>query len=147
VKNKILSIEMGSKLAKLGAESGVPGLSHIFNAKGIRKGIWAFVFILFFSLTTRDLIDMLKDYTQFPVTVSVRVTDSRVLPFPAVTVCNLNSVHRGRFCNNKRVEKPENVAKILCANLGDLLDSCEISKVLIFVTYSDTLSVNFMIYC
>ena len=120
---------MGSKLTKLASESGVPGLSHIFATKGVRKGVWAFVFILFVSLTIRDLIDMLKDYTQFPVSVSVRITDSRVLPFPAVTVCNLNAVHRGRFCNNKQIEKPQNVAKILCANLGDLLDSCEISKV------------------
>ena len=120
---------MGSKLTKLASESGVPGLSHIFGTKGLRKGVWAFVFILFVSLTIRDLIDMLKDYTQFPVSVSVRITDSRVLPFPAVTVCNLNAVHRGRFCNNKEIEKPHNVAKILCANLGDLLDSCEISKV------------------
>ena len=120
---------MGSKMTKLASESGVPGLSHIFGVKGVRKGVWAFVFILFVSLTIRDLIDMLKDYTQFPVSVSVRITDSRVLPFPAVTVCNLNAVHRGRFCNNKDIEKPHNVAKILCANLGDLLDSCEISKV------------------
>lgn len=120
---------MGGRLAKYSKESGVPGLSTIFNAKGTRRGVWAIVFLVFVGLTIRDLIDMIKDYRQYPVTVSVRVTDSRVLPFPAVTVCNLNAVHRGRFCNTKNVKKPEVVSKILCANLGDLLDSCEISKV------------------
>lgn len=123
---------MGNRFTSLCSESGVPGLSHIFSVKGTRRFVWAAVFIAFVGLTIRDLIDMIRDYAEFPVTVSVRVADSRVLPFPAVTVCNLNAVHRGRFCTSKNVKKPENVAKILCANLGDLLDSCEVSKVNLF---------------
>lgn len=72
----------------------------------------------------------MKDYGQYPVTVNVRVADSRVLSFPAVTICNLNLVHRGRFCASKDIDKPEIIENILCANIGDLLNSCEISNMM-----------------
>ena len=121
---------MGSKLTKFGAESGVPGLSTITNSKGARKFFWTFVVLIFITLTVHDLIDLIEDYVQYPVTVNVRVADSRVLSFPAVTICNLNLVHRGRFCASKEIDKPEIIENILCANIGDLLNTCEISNMM-----------------
>lgn len=121
---------MGSQLTKLGSESGVPGLSRIASS-GTRFGklFWTVVVFIFVALTVHDLIDLIEDYVQYPVTVNVRVADSRVLPFPAITICNLNLVHRGRFCAAKDIEKPEIIENILCAKIGDMLNQCEISKV------------------
>ena len=45
-----------------------------------------------------------------------------------VTVCNLNAVHRGRFCSSEDLEKPKNVEKILCATLTDLFEVCKITE-------------------
>ena len=121
---------MGTKLTKFGSESGVPGLSTITSSSGLRKLFWTVVVLLFIGLTVHDLIDLVEDYVQYPVTVNVRVADSRVLSFPAVTICNLNLVHRGRFCASKEIDKPEIIENILCANIGDLLNSCEISNMM-----------------
>lgn len=121
---------MGSKLAKLGSESGVPGLSRISISKSrFGKLFWAVVIFIFVALTVHDLIDLIEDYVQYPVTVNVRVADSRVLPFPAITICNLNLVHRGRFCSAKHIDKPEIIENILCAKIGDTLNQCNISTV------------------
>lgn len=124
---------MGTRLTKLGSESGVPGLSHITSSGGVRKFFWTSIVLIFVALTVHDLIDLIQDYVQYPVTVNVRVADSRVLPFPAITICNLNPVHRGRFCAAEHIEKPDLVKNILCANLGDLLSACKVNAVSCFV--------------
>lgn len=48
----------------------------------------------------------------------------------AVTVCNLNPVHKTRFCESKNISKPENVEKILCASLDSLMEVCNVYKLL-----------------
>ncbi|KAH7643354.1 amiloride-sensitive sodium channel alpha subunit-like protein [Dermatophagoides farinae] len=121
---------MGTRLTTLGADSGVPGFTRIFSSTGIRKSFWIGVVLIFITLTVRDLIDLIKDYVQYPVTVNVRIADSRVLPFPAITICNLNLVHRSRFCAAKNVEKPEIIENILCAKIGDMLNQCKISNMM-----------------
>ena len=81
--------------ATLLRESQIPGLSAIFASSSLpRKIILIVVFVLLTFLTLRDLESIVADYFRYPITVSVLVTESRVLPFPAVTVCNLNPVHR-----------------------------------------------------
>ncbi|RWS14312.1 amiloride-sensitive sodium channel alpha subunit-like protein [Dinothrombium tinctorium] len=120
---------MGSKLTTLFKESSIPGVSTIANIQSQpRKTIWIFTLILFLILTAYDLYQIISDFLAFPIIVSVLVTDSRVLPFPGVTVCNLNPVHRGRFCSNEDIEKPIQVETILCATLETVLEVCEISK-------------------
>ncbi|KAF7495560.1 Amiloride-sensitive sodium channel subunit gamma [Sarcoptes scabiei] len=121
---------MGSRMTILGAESGVPGLSPIFNSTGLRKLFWILVLLIFITLTVRDLYDLIEDFVQFPVTVNVRVADSRVLPFPAITICNLNLVHRSRFCASKHLKKPEVIENILCAKIGDMLNQCKIPSLM-----------------
>lgn len=128
---------MGSKFAMLGADSGIPGFSRISSTFGTRKSFWIGVVLIFIFLTVRDLFDLLKDYVQYPVTVNVRVADSRVLPFPAITICNLNLVHRGRFCAANHIEKPEIIDNILCAKIGDMLNECKISNVSNFILKFD----------
>ena len=127
----ILLSVMGNVYGQLFRDSSIPGLSLIFATKSkTRKIILTIVFSILALLTVKDLYKIVIDYFHFPITVSVLVADSRVLPFPAVTICNLNAVHRGRFCFNKRIDKPSNVEQILCASLNDLLEVCKISDAL-----------------
>ncbi|RWS27383.1 amiloride-sensitive sodium channel alpha subunit-like protein, partial [Leptotrombidium deliense] len=122
---------MGSNLVKLFRESSIPGISTIASIQSKpRRTVWMITLIVFFALTAYDLYQIISDFLSFPIIVSVLVTDSRVLPFPAVTVCNLNPVHRGRFCSNMNIEKPPQVETILCATLDTVLEVCEISKTL-----------------
>lgn len=116
--------------ASLIKQSQIPGLSAIFGTSNVpRKTILILVFSLLTYLTLRDLESIVADYFRYPITVSVLVTEARVLPFPAVTVCNLNPVHRERFCSSD-LEKPENIDKILCSSLTDLFEVCKITEAL-----------------
>ena len=116
--------------ASLLQQSQIPGLSAIFGTSSAsRKTVLVLVFSLLTYLTLRDLESIVADYFRYPITVSVLVTESRVLPFPAVTVCNLNPVHRGRFCTSD-LEKPANIEQILCSSLSDLFEVCKITEAL-----------------
>lgn len=122
---------MGNVYGALFRDSSIPGLSSIFATPSkTRRIVLTSVFAILLFMTTKDLYSIVIDYFQFPITVSVLVADSRVLPFPAVTICNLNAVHRGRFCSSKRINKPANVEQILCASLNDLFDICKITEAL-----------------
>lgn len=121
---------MGNTHATLFRESTIPGLSTIFSSRSYaRKMILLTVFSVLVFFTLKDLTSIVTDYFTFPITVSVLVTESRVLPFPGVTICNLNPVHRGRFCS-KEIEKPDNIRRILCASLMDLFEVCKITEAL-----------------
>lgn len=120
---------MGSRYSTLFKESTIPGLSTIFASKPrTSKLLLMNVLIILVILTFKDLYSIASDYFNYPITVSVLVTESRVLPFPAVTVCNLNPIHRGRFCSSNDILKPENIDKIVCTDLTDLFEVCKITE-------------------
>lgn len=120
---------MGSRYSALFKESTIPGLSTIFASKPrASKLLLMNVLIILVILTFKDLYSIASDYFNYPITVSVLVTESRVLPFPAVTVCNLNPIHRGRFCSSNDISKPENIDKIVCTDLTDLFEVCKITE-------------------
>ena len=119
---------MGSHVSLL-RESQIPILSTIVASPSrVRKTLLTLVFSLLTYLTLRDLASIVSDYLSYPVTVSVLVTESRVLPFPAVTVCNLNPVHRHRFCTYDRLEKPRSLHLVLCSSMSDLLRVCNVTR-------------------
>lgn len=124
-----MNITMGSRYSSLFKESTIPGLSTIFASKPrTSKLLLLNVLIILVVLTFKDLYSIASDYFTYPITVSVLVTESRVLPFPAVTVCNLNPIHRGRFCSSSDIAKPENIDKIICTDLTDLFQVCKITE-------------------
>lgn len=120
---------MGGRYSSLFKESTIPGLSTIFASKPrASKLLLMNVLIILVILTLKDLYSIASDYFTYPITVSVLVTESRVLPFPAVTVCNLNPIHRGRFCSAADIFKPESIDKIVCTDLTDLFQVCKITE-------------------
>lgn len=72
------------RLTELFSRSSVPGLAMLFAAKHpFRRVLWAAMFTLCLCLTLHSLLEILRDYLQYPITVNVLVSESRVLRFPA----------------------------------------------------------------
>ena len=99
--NKQVSFEEPpNNLNKLFAESSVPGVRDIAGARSIlRKIFWLISFFFFGILALKDISQLVSEYYVYPITVDVRLRDSRRLLFPAITVCNLNIVRYSALCN------------------------------------------------
>ena len=99
--NKQVSFEEPpNNLNKLFAESSVPGVRDIAGARSVvRKIFWLISFFFFGILALKDISQLVSEYYVYPITVDVRLRDSRRLLFPAITVCNLNIVRYSALCN------------------------------------------------
>lgn len=76
---------MSNRLFELFRQSSIPGFSHLLSAKSlIRKLLWAIVIFIFIYLTLHSLLEIISEYIQFPITVNVLVSESRVLKFPGL---------------------------------------------------------------
>lgn len=92
--------EPPNDLNKLFAESSVPGVRDIAGARSLlRKIFWLISFFFFGILALKDISQLVSEYYVYPITVDVRLRDSRRLLFPAITVCNLNIVRYSALCN------------------------------------------------
>lgn len=111
-----------NNITALFANSSVPGLREICNSdQWIRKIGWFFVFALLGYLALKDIHQLLSEFYHYPVSVDVRIRESRKLPFPAVTVCNLNIVRYSALCNSTlNIEMPPEVHEKLCGTASVL---------------------------
>ncbi|OTF69615.1 Amiloride-sensitive sodium channel-like protein [Euroglyphus maynei] len=109
-----------TNLIRLFGESSVPGVRDIALSQSfIRRMFWICSFFFFGFLALRDISQLVSEYYTYPITVDVRLRDSRRLQFPAVTVCNLNIVRYSALCNyNSSVIKdsmiPRDLREKLC---------------------------------
>lgn len=88
-----------SNLIRLFGESSVPGVRDIALSQSfLRRIFWICSFLFFGFLALRDISQLASEYYTYPITVDVRLRDSRRLQFPAVTVCNLNIVRYSALC-------------------------------------------------
>ncbi|XP_067000080.2 amiloride-sensitive sodium channel subunit alpha-like [Anabrus simplex] len=105
--------------------SSVPGLPTIARASGFSVALWAVLLLAGIMLTGRDVYTVTAQYLNFPVLTAVTLDQAAALPFPAVTVCNLNRVH----CTNLRRMAAERWGTELGARLLRLhsLTDCQLS--------------------
>lgn len=109
-----------SNLIRLFGESSVPGVRDIALSQSfVRRMFWICSFFFFGFLALRDISQLVSEYYTYPITVDVRLRDSRRLQFPAVTVCNMNIVRYSALCmNNSSVIKdsmiPRDLREKLC---------------------------------
>ena len=109
-----------SNLIRLFGESSVPGVRDIALSQSfVRRMFWICSFFFFGFLALRDISQLVSEYYTYPITVDVRLRDSRRLQFPAVTVCNLNIVRYSALCmSNSSVIKdsmiPRDLREKLC---------------------------------
>ncbi|KAI1304252.1 Degenerin -like protein [Halotydeus destructor] len=108
-------------LTSLFSHSSVPGLREISSSDHIlRKIFWfiAFVMLSFFALS--DIHLLLTEFYSYPITVDVRLRETRKLPFPAITVCNLNTVRYSALCNStSNISIPIELKEKLCGAYGN----------------------------
>lgn len=82
-------------------ESSVPGLREIYSSGNIlRKLCWIIGFFMLSFMALKDIHQLLTEFYMYPISTDVRIKDSKRLPFPSVTVCNLNSVRYSALCNS-----------------------------------------------
>lgn len=88
-----------SNLIRLFGETSLPGVRDIALSRSfLRRIFWIISFFFFGFLALRDISQLVSEYANYPITVDVRLRDSRRLPFPAVTVCNINMVRFSALC-------------------------------------------------
>lgn len=92
-------------LSELFSQSEIPGFREIFASDSyLRKFCWIVAFLFMTVLSLNDMTELITEYYEYPITVDVRLKDTAKLPFPAVTVCNLNVVRFSALCSNSRFE-------------------------------------------
>lgn len=88
-------------LSELFSQSEIPGFREIFSSDSyLRKFCWIVAFLFMTILSLNDMTELITEYYEYPITVDVRLRDSARLPFPAVTVCNLNVVRFSSLCSS-----------------------------------------------
>lgn len=114
-------------LTSLFSHSSVPGLREISSSDHIsRKIFWFFAFLLLAFLALTDIHSLLKEFYSYPITVNVRLRESRKLPFPAITVCNLNIVRYSALCNTtSNISIPIELKEKLCGIFSNATVSIE----------------------
>ncbi|XP_076335155.1 epithelial sodium channel subunit alpha-like isoform X1 [Tachypleus tridentatus] len=75
--------------------SNVNGVSHIASASSVlRQSVWVLVLVLGLFGCIYESYQFLKVYYTYPVVVTLDVENNWTLPFPSLTICNLNRVRR-----------------------------------------------------
>ena len=74
-----------------GRESSIAGFNNAFKAKSrIRSFLWITIFAVLGIMTIVQFVNVIVDYYQYPVITMIDLSHKPSVPFPAVTVCNLN---------------------------------------------------------
>ena len=64
------------------------------------KGIWIIALLLAWAVCCFQLANNIVNYFGYPTTTSVTITHSSEAQFPAVTICNLNSIRYQEMADN-----------------------------------------------
>ena len=112
-------------LSELFSQSEIPGFREIFASDSyLRKFCWIVAFLFMTVLSLNDMTELITEYYEYPITVDVRLRDSARLPFPAVTVCNLNVVRFSSLCSNSRFDLTNQIP----SELRDKLCGIQVEK-------------------
>jgi len=110
--------EPGQTLKSLFSNSNVPGMREFAMSDSyIRRIFWLIAFFALGFLCLMDISVLMADFYAYPITVDVRVKESRKLQFPAITVCNLNILRWSALCNSSvamNVSIPPELKEKLC---------------------------------
>ncbi|XP_070570703.1 low-density lipoprotein receptor-related protein 2-like [Ptychodera flava] len=83
----------GGIIKKFGLETTAHGIPRIAGAKStLGRLIWSLLFITAAGAFLRQFIILVDQYRGYPVTVHIKVVSGSSLLFPAITVCNTNSL-------------------------------------------------------
>ncbi|XP_060578294.1 amiloride-sensitive sodium channel subunit beta-like isoform X2 [Ruditapes philippinarum] len=84
-------------ISRFAEKTSMVGVAYIDNAKfWWAKIIWSIMLLAALAAMTLHLWYLIDQYTQWPVQTKIAL-GFETLPFPEVTICNTNIMHRGRF--------------------------------------------------
>lgn len=115
-------------LSELFSQSEIPGFREIFASDSyLRKFCWIVAFLIMTILSLNDMTTLITEFYDYPITVDVRLRDSARLPFPSVTVCNLNVVRSSSLCSSSATSKFDMTNKIP-SEMRDKLCGIQVEK-------------------
>ncbi len=59
------------------------------SRKGVARIIWAILFLVATGFCAYQIIDLVRQFLGYPKDMEIKL-EFRALPFPAVTICNVN---------------------------------------------------------
>ncbi|XP_054930270.1 acid-sensing ion channel 3-like isoform X2 [Dermacentor andersoni] len=91
------------------ASAGTSGCDILLGLRGgvFRRLCWVLVVALLVGLTLREWIRVFGEYDQYRVFTSVHYDTKASLPFPDVTVCNVNPLRRSALCKDRWLARRE----------------------------------------
>ncbi|GAB1601878.1 acid-sensing ion channel 2-like, partial [Argonauta hians] len=86
-------------LSEFCQETSLHGMKNINDSKKYRlRGVlWAVALVGMTFAVILSMVDLFTEYNQYPVLTRINVGFAERLPFPAVTLCNLNPVDRTKI--------------------------------------------------
>ncbi|KAL3202905.1 hypothetical protein MRX96_042251 [Rhipicephalus microplus] len=93
------------------ASAGCSGCDVLLGLSGgaFRRLCWLLAVSLLVGLTLREWARVFGEYHQYGVFTSVHYGTQTSLPFPDVTVCNVNPIRRSALCKDPRLARREAV--------------------------------------
>ncbi|XP_059399504.1 acid-sensing ion channel 1 isoform X3 [Carassius carassius] len=84
------------------SRSTLHGISHMFSYERqcIKRCIWIMFFMGSFSFLLLVCVDRIRFYFQYPHVTKLDEVTAPMMPFPAITFCNLNSFRFSRVTRN-----------------------------------------------
>lgn len=110
--NSKKSSSVKTLLSNLGLESNVHGISRLVSNRPLYlKFLWLIAFLGLAGFGLYQVSSIFLNFLQYPVKTTVRVRFNP-LPFPSVTVCNMNIIKRSEAdrIKNKKLKQILNVS-------------------------------------
>ena len=85
-------IRDGTRFSQWLDDTTAHGIVHVFKAPSLlRRFLWGIVFSIACILLAVTVVDRVRFYFSFTTATTISLeTDLRAIPFPSVTVCNMN---------------------------------------------------------
>ncbi|KAL4239590.1 amiloride-sensitive sodium channel [Mactra antiquata] len=92
-------------LKDLAESSSLHGIPKIVSSRQIAvKVLWCLLFIATASVLTYQLYNLFRTYYSYPIQTSVSLEFSAI-PYPAISICNMNPVRKSKLEQVKSLEK------------------------------------------
>lgn len=68
------------------------GVSRLYSSTSTRRALWGLLVVLSTAFVIYQIVTLIQKYMAFAVDTELKVSYNRDMPFPAVTLCNLNAL-------------------------------------------------------
>ncbi|XP_068238635.1 degenerin-like protein asic-1 [Palaemon carinicauda] len=103
-KKKSLVTKFASDVGDFADSCSAHGIGKIYKSQGwARRLLWILVCVCMVAFGTYQCYRVIAEYLTYPKKVSISIKEESVVEFPAVTVCNLNSMANKEMLRNHSI--------------------------------------------